>query len=73
MVKLQLDISHHQVKPPVSEMDYIQLNWWPNGLHGNPQATKAVGCSLQTDVKVILLKITLPYLIVHEEVKLVHN
>lgn len=23
---LQLDISHHQVKPPVPEMDYVYLN-----------------------------------------------
>lgn len=30
----KLDISHHQMKPPVLGMDSIKLPCWPKGPHG---------------------------------------
>jgi hypothetical protein len=50
-------------------MDYIEWNFWPNRHHENTQISqdlaKAIGCSLQTDNKVLLLKITPTHLIEH--------
>lgn len=58
-----MDLCHHQMKPLVPGMGYIessnQLNW----PHGNPQTinlaiAKAIGCLPQTDSKGLLLKTT---------------
>lgn len=68
----KLSILCHQVKLLLPEMDYISLNCWLKGLHGNSQTSqttaKVIGCSPETD-KVLLPKITF----VHGEIELVSN
>ena len=67
----QLDISHHQMKLPVL------IKFLAKGVHGNLQTTqaivKAVGDLLQTESKVLLLKITPTQLIKNGAVKVVQS
>lgn len=35
-----LDIAHHQMKPTVSAVGYIQPSCWPKGTQGNLQTTQ---------------------------------
>lgn len=57
-------------------MDYILLNCWLEGSHGNPLTAQAasmtIDCSLQTVGKASLLKTPLRQLIEHREFKLEH-
>lgn len=71
----KLVIFCHQKKLSVPDLGYIQLNCCPMGSHGNPQTThdvaETMSSSLQTDIKVPLLKITPKQLIEHGEAELV--
>ena len=75
-METQLNITCHQMKPPIPGTVYIKPRCWPKKHHGNPQITKAIakvtGYSPQTDSKAQLLEaIVGQYLIEHSEVKLV--
>lgn len=58
-------------------MGHIQLSYWPKEPNETPQLTqaiaKALGCSLQTTGKILLLQTTPTQLIEHQGVKLVPN
>lgn len=74
-IEFQLAISCHQMKFPVQELCYIQLNCWPKISHRNPQETqavvKAICGSPQIDSKTPWLKKTPTHLTEHREVELV--
>lgn len=59
---LQLDSLYHQVKPQVPAIGYILWNCWSKGFHQALQTlqviSKAIGCSLQPDAKILLLQTT---------------
>lgn len=56
----KLDISHHQMKPPVLGMGSIKLPCWPKGPHGKKKKTSSYcqHCWLvtQIDGKVLMIR-----------------
>lgn len=61
-----------KIKPPLPGMGYILFIHWPKGSHEiislpTPQViTKYIGCFMQPDIKVLLLKTTLTSVIYME-------
>ena len=43
----QGDILCHYLKPPVPGKDYMLLNCWSKGLHGNPQTSQTIAKAIK--------------------------
>lgn len=71
----QLAMPCSQTRLSVTKLLCIRLSCWPNSFHGDSQTTEAnarsEACSLQTDIRSPLLRMTLIQLIEHGEFELV--